>query len=678
MISGNLYAMTGIVCTLVCVAILRCNNTIYDRENTVRSYFSFLLVNFIICGVVDSIWGLMSTGTLFLGRTAFSAVSFLIHFLFIFTVACWCIFLTSYFGFKETRMIMILQCIPLAFAVIILAAQLLYGNIVFNIDENCTYSAGPFRISLFYIQYSYSVIAMLKVVYFIIKNREELTFRHKMIVFECSMIPVIFGVIQYLAPDGPYCIIGQMFSSVFVFNGMMVIEKHRRSQNFETISKETYRTLEAVSEGYVTVLMIDPENDEINVIKASPYVEEFLRADMPLREKIIIAFENAAEPEYKDVFREFADIDLLPAKMENRRSVSIEYRSKENGWSVATFIAAERDEERNLKKTVLAVQSVDEVKKKEQQYESALSRAYRDENAVMAELIKMESTGVVASRSRKIVIVNDAALEMFGFMGSDPIGMDVFEFWKDSPIKTSDDVKTKFFETEKNGGSFSYQTIAYYEGNEKDMRYLMTDVKRVDLLDGSKVMIMCFTDITAGKLLEDKLRTLSETDPLTNIANRRCGESQIRLLMQEGVEGIFCLFDVNGFKMINDNFGHGTGDDTLIAVSNAIRLSFRAEDIIMRLGGDEFAIYMRGVTTVDLARIRIARLFENIARIELENIPKGSVTVSLGAVIVRAHEGRIIEDYSEIYKRADAQMYKCKGRPGSNLAIAERKEDEKP
>ncbi|MCR5687446.1 MAG: sensor domain-containing diguanylate cyclase [Lachnospiraceae bacterium] len=668
--------MTAAVCALLCIAILRCNNTIYDRDSVIRKYFMFLLTSYIIYFALDCLWGAANSSAGLFGRGGFAVLSFFNHLMAVVAVACWCFFLTNYFGFRDTRITIALQFIPLACAVIVLVTQI-FVNTVFSIDEACRYHAGPYRIYLFYIEYSYYLITFIKVIFFLISHHSEHDTAYKRIVLECAVVPVVFGVFQYVYPDGPYSSLGLMFSAVLAFNGMMVIEKHRKSQNFELISKDRYMMLEAISDGYVSVIMLDLENGTDTVIKTTPYARSLIEPEMSLKEKVLNIFRNAAVPEDADGLAEFGDIDKLPEKMTNRRSLSTEYRSKNIGWCMAAFIAAERDSERNLKKVVLAIQSIDERKTKELEYEEALSRAYKNENAVLAELIKMQSTGVIASQDRKIVIVNDAALSIFGREGQDPIGMDVFEFWKGSPIRTEDEDKEKFLEVEREGGSFSYQTVSYVEGNEKDMRHLRADVKRVDLLDGSSVMITCLTDITAGKLLEDKLRTLSETDMLTNIANRRCGESQIRLLMQEGVEGIYCLLDINGFKTINDTFGHGTGDDTLIAVASAVRSSFRSDDILMRLGGDEFAIYMRGVTTTDLARIRIARLFENIARIELPNIPKGSVTVSLGAVAVRAAGGMITEDYTEIYRRADAQMYKCKGRPGSNLSIEDAAEKER-
>ncbi|MBO4889813.1 MAG: sensor domain-containing diguanylate cyclase [Lachnospiraceae bacterium] len=669
MLIGNIYSITGLVSACVCFAILSSNNRIYEKDNVIRSYFSFLLINLIFCNLVDSLWGFMNTRAFYIGRTAFVVVSFLIHLTVIFSVACWCIFVTCYFGFKESRLIMILQCIPLAAAVALLISQLAMDT-VFVIDEAGNYSSGPLRSCIFYIQYSYYIIAFLKVAYFLIKNHKQLGLRYKLLVLGCTIIPTGFAVLQYFYPDAPYTILGFMFSVVVVFNGMMVIEKHRRSHRFETISKESYMTLEAVSFGYEALALIDIITGKYNVIKSTPYADSVIDTKMPIRDLLLKVFVDAAEPEFKEEMEGFIDLSTLPVRMVNRRTVSMQYRSQGIGWSIVSFIAADRDETRRLKKVVLSLQSIDEHKKKEQEYEDALSRAYRNENAVLAELIKMQSVGVVASdEDRKVLVANDVILEMFGRTGIDPVGMDVFELWNSKDFSFTDEIKEEYYRIEKEGGEFTYETECAPE--DEEVRYYKADAKRVDLLDGSKVMVTCYTDITQSKHLEEQLRMLSETDSLTRIPNRRCGESQIKLLMEEGIPGIYCLLDIDGFKKINDTLGHQAGDDTIVAVANAIKASFRSNDIFMRLGGDEFAIYMRGVVKPELARIRIARLFENIARIELDSVPKGSISISLGAVIVRDRDGVIDEDYISVYKRADAEMYKCKGRTGSSMSIEE-------
>ena len=668
MITGNFYAITALMSALVCLAIFICNNTIYERESIIRKYFSILLIHFIACNLIDCVWGLMYTKTLNAGRLGFNIVSFLIHFTIIMAVSFWCIFLTNYFGFRENRTAMILQYIPVAAALCILVTQII-GHTVFYIDDECNYYPGPYRAYLFFIQYSYYVIAFLKVVYFLAKNHKEHTVRHNLIVLECAGIPVIFGILQRHNPDAPYSTLGLMFSAILVFNGMMVIEKHRRSHVFETISKEMYMGLEALSDSFVSVILLDLEAGTDTVIKTTPYARSKVQDGMNLHDRVMTPFVTSVTGEYLEAMKKFADIDTLNERMNDRRSISMQYCSKGIGWSVVSFVAAERDETRRLKKVVLAVQSVDEAKKKEIEYQKALSRAYENENAVFAELIRMESTAVVAESDRKIIIVNDAALELFGKTGTNPIGMDVFRFWKDSPVRTSDEIKEKFLDVEENGGEFSYQTVAYTDGNEDDIRYLRGDVKRVDLLDGAHYMITCFTDITSGKLLENRLQILSETDHLTGVANRKSGESQIKILLREGIGGTFCLFNINGFKSINDASGHQTGDDVLVAVANAVRASFRSDDIIMRVGGDEFAVFIRGVVEADLAKIKIARLFENVGRIEFESIPKGSISISLGAAVANANGAPADEEYKEIYKLADTRMYECKGGTGSNMSI---------
>lgn len=670
MFEGNVYAITAISSAVVCYAIHKCNNRIYEKNNVIRNYFSIMLVVFICYDIIEASWGFMNTGALNLGRSIFNAATFLIHFSIIFAIACWCIFLTNYFGFKESRKIMILQCIPLAAAVVILITQI-FGHTVYYIDQNGVYYTGPFRVYLFIIRFIYLALSIVKITYFLIKHRAENDWQYTSLVLECALIPVAFEVLQGIYPDGPYSVLGIMLSVVFLFNGMMVIEKVRNSQKYETISKEMYMTLEALSENYVSIILIDLERDDITPIKSTPYADSLIEPDMPVRDTILKVFRGAATDEFIEEMQEFADIALLPAKMVNRRSLSMKYRSQGLGWCVATFMACERDKERNLKKIVLAVQSVDEQQKKEQEYEDALSRAYRNENAILAELIKMQSVGVIAvDEDSKIIVANDAVLDMFQNTGLDAIGMTVDEFFGSKDLKIPEDSAAVYNEVKESGTPASYQLVVYSDDETRETRYLKGEVKRVDLLDNTRIVVTCYTDITSGKILEDKLRILSETDSLTQIANRRCGESQIRLLLKEAVPGIFCLFDVNNFKQINDTYGHQTGDDTLVAVAKAIKSSFRNDDIFMRLGGDEFAIYMRGVTTEELARIRIARLFENIARIELDNVPKGSVNISLGAVIVAlSDDGKLHEEYESIYKRADEQMYKCKSKPGSNMSI---------
>jgi diguanylate cyclase (GGDEF)-like protein len=91
-----------------------------------------------------------------------------------------------------------------------------------------------------------------------------------------------------------------------------------------------------------------------------------------------------------------------------------------------------------------------------------------------------------------------------------------------------------------------------------------------------------------------RFKALSITDDLTGLYNRRgffeLGEHQIKIAERAERELLLFYFDLDGFKSINDQWGHAEGDAALQRMSAILKDSFRSSDILARLGGDEFAI----------------------------------------------------------------------------------------
>ena len=127
---------------------------------------------------------------------------------------------------------------------------------------------------------------------------------------------------------------------------------------------------------------------------------------------------------------------------------------------------------------------------------------------------------------------------------------------------------------------------------------------------------------------------------------------------------MFCLFDVDKFKSVNDNFGHTTGDNLLIAIAGTMIKSFRSSDILVRLGGDEFVVFAEGIQDRDMAEIFLKRFFHNIESMQVEGMEGHKVSISLGAVIVKGDE-----PFAEMYKKADSLMYGCKAHPGNSYVF---------
>ncbi len=130
---------------------------------------------------------------------------------------------------------------------------------------------------------------------------------------------------------------------------------------------------------------------------------------------------------------------------------------------------------------------------------------------------------------------------------------------------------------------------------------------------------------------EERIRHLEQmalTDELTGLANRRAFmgafERELALARRdESCCGILVMIDLDGFKRINDTWGHQIGDAYLRAVAEVLREEIRASDIVARIGGDEFVLLMARMDEKDGAK-RFARLEENFNRRSVaahENIP---------------------------------------------------------
>ena len=146
-----------------------------------------------------------------------------------------------------------------------------------------------------------------------------------------------------------------------------------------------------------------------------------------------------------------------------------------------------------------------------------------------------------------------------------------------------------------------------------------------------------------------QLSAHATTDHLTGSANRRAWHDQLELAFARAKRNseplTVLLLDLDGFKQINDTFGHAAGDDLLRRASTAWQAALRTTDLLGRLGGDEFAVI--------LERTNAAAAAEVIAR--LEAAVTGSVRVSTGLAVWDGHETA-----ATLLARADRQMYESK------------------
>ncbi len=149
--------------------------------------------------------------------------------------------------------------------------------------------------------------------------------------------------------------------------------------------------------------------------------------------------------------------------------------------------------------------------------------------------------------------------------------------------------------------------------------------------------------------LASELEHLAFHDALTGLANRALFQ---RHLAEHRGAGAVLLIDLDGFKPVNDTYGHAAGDTVLVAVAVRLRAGAGADDVLARLGGDEFALLSRAALTGDEARARAADL---AAAIELPMTVLGQelrVGASIGIAL-----GRDGQTGDALLHEADLAMY---------------------
>ncbi|GAA0569203.1 hypothetical protein GCM10010172_61990 [Paractinoplanes ferrugineus] len=149
-----------------------------------------------------------------------------------------------------------------------------------------------------------------------------------------------------------------------------------------------------------------------------------------------------------------------------------------------------------------------------------------------------------------------------------------------------------------------------------------------------------------------KLEDLAMRDDLTGLANRRLFEQSVTRAVVTGPAQV-CLLDLNGFKIVNDLYGHTVGDRLLVEVAARLTGALREQDLVARMGGDEFAVLVAGGVEDGDAVVR--RLVEALH----EPVSVGGHELLVAATFGIADTAGT-DDPVEVLRRADVAMYAAK------------------
>lgn len=174
--------------------------------------------------------------------------------------------------------------------------------------------------------------------------------------------------------------------------------------------------------------------------------------------------------------------------------------------------------------------------------------------------------------------------------------------------------------------------------------------------DGCTLWHGYLTDISDLKGVEEDLRTLSVTDALTGIHNRRYFQERLKAELdraqRDDQELAVIMLDIDHFKRINDQYGHAVGDHVLRSLCQRIGQRLRRTDVFCRLGGEEFMVLCPG-SNAEQARLLAMELWQGVRNLPVDGV--GKVTASFGVAGWRPGEGA-----DALLLRADAGVYAAK------------------
>lgn len=262
----------------------------------------------------------------------------------------------------------------------------------------------------------------------------------------------------------------------------------------------------------------------------------------------------------------------------------------------------------------------------------------------------MQMGVTITDANGKIIYANPADAEMHGYRTDELIGRDArffspSEIWRGMPDPMQKRYKRESTNVRKDGSTFPV--------------YLMSDA--VTDADGRVLFVVTTCkDITERKRNEEVITNLAFYDALTCLPNRslfddRLSQEVAKARRHEQLLAVMFL-DLDGFKIINDTFGHSVGDLFLQMVAKRLQERVREGDTISRLAGDEFLVLFPDISHIEVASVIAKKILERLSEVFVIDGKEIYITGSIGISTFPKNGA----DAKQLVKTADAAMYFAK------------------
>jgi diguanylate cyclase (GGDEF)-like protein/PAS domain S-box-containing protein len=264
-------------------------------------------------------------------------------------------------------------------------------------------------------------------------------------------------------------------------------------------------------------------------------------------------------------------------------------------------------------------------------------------------------------KTLRILEVNEAAIAHYGYSREEFVAMTLRD------LRPTEDVGTIHKE---NTGSTPTKLAGPWRHRRKDGSYIQVDMAShaIDYM-GCKCSFVMVQDVTDRQQMHEQLVHQAHHDLLTGLPNRLLLEDRMKQSLAQAARhgqhaAVLCL-DLDGFKQINDTFGHAAGDLCLQQVVARIGARLRAVDTFARTGGDEFVIVLGDLVNGNSALMVARSVLESISKpIEVDDF-SFDVSASIG-IALYPEDGT---DPSQLRRAADGAMYRAKQAGGDQYLL---------
>lgn len=317
------------------------------------------------------------------------------------------------------------------------------------------------------------------------------------------------------------------------------------------------------------------------------------------------------------------------------------------------------------------LETVAELRRAQALRERYLARG-NDERQRLTALLNVIRLGILfMGRDHRVVYYNQAMLDIWGFAPDENL-IGVRDLVIQNRVAALIEEAGAYFEHIEN--VLHCRGVSEpYELRMRDGRIISDVSAVVESAQGRRWIgrVWIYEDVTQQRRIAERMAELAERDPLTNLYNRRRFHEELERLIADaqrrGSQVGLVAIDLDGFKPINDRFGHQAGDEVLVGLARAVGGVIRRNEMFFRLGGDEFAVLMADAGEAQLCELarRVLDLID-AQRFVFDGQTVG-VTASLGLATFPCHASGA----EQLIGLADQAMYRSKNLGRDRWTLAE-------